>query len=222
MRDPAASKGTETPELDPAEPANRRPSVAAGIESLYDIAVRDGRATSSRRLEALAAAGVAALAARGHPGAETEAVVEGIGREKKWDLVWRHHGRARLGISLKSLLRNIPGTVPNRLDEVMGEVANVQLYSPEIVVGYVVVFDRSQDSWSEKHGSTWLEHLRSRLEVLTGRGAPSWATGTLEALVLAEVDFSQSPALLSPPGDFETFFDRLAAQVRLRNPGATE
>ena len=212
---------TRSPGPDAAEPAGPRPTVEAGIESLYDIAVRDGRAASPRRLEALAAAGVAALAARGLHGAETEAVVEGIGRDKKWDLVWRHHGRARLGISLKSLLKNIPGTVPNRLDELMGEVANVQLYSPEIVVGYVVVFDRSQDSWSAKHGSTWLEHLRSRLEILTGRGAPAWATGTLEAFVLAEVDFSQSAALRSPPADFDAFFDRLAAQIRLRNPGAT-
>lgn len=214
---------TKIPEpetADPARPDPGAPTVAAGIESLYDIAVRDGRAISPRRLEALAAAGVAALAARGLPGAETEAVVEGIGREKKWDLVWRHHGKARLGISFESILKNLPGTVPNRLDQLMGEVANVQLHSPEIVVGHVVVFDRSQDSRSEKHGSTWREHLRSRLEILAGRGAPSWTPGTLEAFVLAEVDFSESAALLSPPGDFDAFFDRLAAEVRRRNPGA--
>lgn len=220
-----ASKPTRRPEPDPAEPASAparaTPTVAAGIESLYDIAVRGGRATSLRRLETLAAAGVAAFAARGLAGAETEAVVEGIGREKKWDLVWRHHGKVRLGISFKSIRKNLPGTVPNRLDELMGEVANVQLYSPEIVVGYVVGFDRSQDSRSEKHGSTWREHLRSRLEILAGRGAPSWAPGTLEAFVLAEVDFSQSAALLSPPSDFDAFFDRLAAEVRRRNPDAT-
>ena len=126
-----------------------------------------------------------------------------------------------MGVSFKSVLKNILRTVPNHLDELMGEVADVQLHSPEIVVGYVVVFDRSQDSRSEKHRSTWREPLRSRLEILAGRGAPSWAAGTLEAFVLVEVDFSRSATLLSPPGDFDAFFDRLAAEVRRRNPDAT-
>ena len=70
-------------------------------------------------------------------GAATEINVPGIGRSKKWDVGWPPAGRARLGISLKSLLRNIPGTVPNRVDDLTGEMANVQLLSPEIVTGYI-------------------------------------------------------------------------------------
>ena len=61
-------------------------------------------------------------------------------------MVWRYDGKVRLAISLKSILRNIPGTVPNRIDDLMGEVANVQLVSLEIVLGYVMVFNSSEDT----------------------------------------------------------------------------
>ncbi len=151
---------------------------------------------------------------------DSEVAVEGYGRVKQWDVAWRHGGKARLGISLKSLLKNIAGTVPNRIDDLIGEVANAQLHSPEIVVGYIMVFDRSQDSFSTKHGSTWLELLRSRLEQLSHRAPPAWATGTFEGLVLAKVDFSDGPLLRSDPRDFGAFFDRLVGHVRFRNPDA--
>lgn len=182
----------------------------------------EGRTTSTARLERLAALCVQELGNRGLSGTRAEAAVEGIGREKQWDVVWRHAGKVRLAISLKSVLRNISGSVPNRLDDLMGEVANVQLFSPEIVIGYVMVFDRSHDSWSKRHGSTWLEFLRSRLETLSGRNAPSWAIGTIEAHVLAEVDFSLSSSLQSAPGAFDDFFDALAGHVRFRNPAAVD
>ncbi|MCY3931391.1 MAG: hypothetical protein OXH70_06720 [Acidobacteria bacterium] len=114
-------------------------------------------------------------------GVGAEVAVRGFGRVKQWDVAWEHAGKARLGISLKSLLKNIPGTVPNRIDDLIGEVANAQLHSPEIVIGYIMVFDRSQDSWSKKHDSTRLDLLRSRLEQLSRRSPPAWATGTFRA-----------------------------------------
>ena len=118
------------------------------------------------------------------------------------------------------MTRHFAGTVPNRIDDLMGEVANAQLYSPEIVIGYVMVFNTAADSHSPKHGSTWLELLRSRLRKLSGRRPPSWAAGTIEAYVLAEVNFSQSSALQSPASDFDSFFDALVEQVVHRNPNA--
>ena len=48
-------------------------------------------------------------------------------------------------ISLKSIWKNVAGTVPNRLDDLMGEAANVQQMSPEVVTGYIMLFDKSQD-----------------------------------------------------------------------------
>ena len=74
----------------------------------------------------------------------------GVGREKLWDVAWQHTGKYRLGISLKSILRNLGGTVPNRIDDLIGEAANAQLHSPEIVIGYVVVLNRQNDAVSPR------------------------------------------------------------------------
>jgi hypothetical protein len=46
-------------------------------------------------------------------------------------------------VSLKSVLASIGGSVPNRLDVLMGEAANVQQLSPAFVIGYVVIMDTS-------------------------------------------------------------------------------
>ena len=74
--------------------------------------------------------------------------IPGVGRSKRWDVAWKYDGKYRLGLSLKSLLRNLGGTVPNRIDDLIGEVANAQLYSPEIVLGYVMVFNIAEDRFS--------------------------------------------------------------------------
>ena len=195
-------------------------TVQEAIEHLYRVAVVEEKTTSPARLGRLADFCVQELEERGLRGVGAEVPVEGFGRVKQWDVAWHHGGKARLGISLKSLLKNIPGTVPNRIDDLIGEVANAQLHSPEIVIGYIMVFDRSQDSFSAKHDSTWLELLGSRLEQLAHRAPPAWATGTFEGLVLAEVDFSQGPSLCSDPADFDGFFDRLVEHVDFRNPDA--
>ena len=190
-----------------------------GLEDLYRIAVAEGKTTSPSRPKRLGDLCVQELGARGLRGARTEESVEGIGRAKQWDVAWRHEGKVRLAISLKSVLANIPGTVPNRIDDLMGEVANLQLLSPEIVLGYIMVFDSGQDSWSSKHDSTWLELLRSRLDTLSGRAAPGWAIGAVEAHLVVEVDFSSGFRMHPNPAAFTAFLDRLVEQVRRRNPG---
>ena len=83
-----------------------------------------------------------------------------------------------------------------------------------------MVFDRNQNAFSAKHDSTWLELLRSRLEQLSHRAPPAWATGTFEGFVLAEVDFSRGPLLCSDPLDFDGLLGRLVDHVRFRNPDA--
>ena len=151
---------------------------------------------------------------------DIEVTVPGAGREKQWDVAWEYEGKYRLGISLKSLLKNIPGTVPNRVDDLMGEVVNAQLHSPEIVIGYVMLFDVSQDTYSEKHGCTWLELFQKRIAGLSGRCSPSWTPGTIEAHVIAEINFLESCEIKSNPSMFDDFFDCLVEQIRLRNPNA--
>ena len=159
------------------------------------------------------------LESRGLNDVEKEASIPGAGRAKRWDVAWRYDGKYRLGVSLKSLLKNLGGTVPNRIDDMIGEVTNAQLHSPEIVIGYIMVFDVAEDSFSPKHGSTWCELFRERVTSLSGRRPPSWTTGTVEDFVLVEVDFSSGSSIQATSQGFDAFFDTLVEQVRIRNPG---
>lgn len=189
------------------------------IADLYRIAVTEKAATSTQRLMALGKFCTEQLGRLGLAGAETEREVPGIGREKQWDVAWYHGGKCRLAISLKSILRNVSGTVPNRIDDLIGEVANAQLASPEMVIGYLLVFDVSQDVPSKRNGGkTWSDILVERLQRLSGRRAPVWSFGMIEAYAVIRVDFSEGPKLLTPDAEVESFFQSLVEEVRKRNP----
>ena len=188
------------------------------INQLYDVAVVQGKSQSTSRLDALADYCIQELAARGLSGANADQDIPGGGRVKNWDVAWEYDQKHRLAISLKSILRNVSGTVPNRIDDLMGEVANAQLYSPEIVIGYIMIIDIGKDAYSPKHKMKWSELLKSRLNQLSGRRAPSWTVGMIEAHAIAEVNFSSSGNLLSGEDEFRSFFDVLATQVGERNP----
>ncbi|MCY4076289.1 MAG: hypothetical protein OXH04_12775 [Acidobacteria bacterium] len=190
------------------------------VDDLYRIAVTERKATSTARLDVLADYCVQELESRGLNDVEKEASIPGAGRAKKWDVAWRHEGKYRLGVSLKSLLKNLGGTVPNRIDDMIGEVTNAQLHSPEIVIGYIMIFNVAEDSFSTKHGSTWCELFRERVTSLSGRRPPSWTTGTVEDFVLVEVDFGFDSSIRATSQTFDAFFDTLIEQVRTRNPNA--
>ena len=188
------------------------------VDSLYRIAVQERKPTSTKRLDGLARFCIEQLGERGLDGAVPEAKLPGGGREKSWDVAWRLDRKPRLAISLKSLLKNLGGTVPNRVDDLMGEVTNVQMYSPEIVTGYIMLFNIAEDSYSARHRSTWAGLLKKRIRRLSGRQPPSWSTGMIEASLFLEVDFSTGPCLVRGGSEADAFFDRLVAQVQLRNP----
>ena len=192
------------------------------VKDLYRIAVLEGRTTSTIRLQMLADYCVQELERRGLSGVEKEVAIPGAGREKQWDVAWRYDGKYRLGISLKSILKNIPGTVPNRIDDLIGEAANAQLHSPEIAIGYVMVFDVQHDTMSTKHNARWSEVVLNRLASLSGRKPPSWTTGTIEDFVLVKVDFAVAPRLREVSRPFTDFFDTLVNQVAERNPNAVK
>lgn len=192
----------------------------SAVDELYRIAVIEGNATSTARLDLLADYCVQEIDRRGLKNVEKEATIPGGGREKKWDVAWQYEGKYRLGISLKSILRNLRGTVPNRIDDMIGEVTNAQLYSPEIVIGYIMIFNIAEDRYSPKHGSTWCDLIRNRIGSLSGRRPPSWTTGTVEDFMLVEVDFNTGPSILRTSQPLERFFDTLVEQVVLRNPKA--
>jgi hypothetical protein len=132
------------------------------------------------------------LADNGLPGAkggsEAELTVAGLAREKDWDVAYEFAGKFRLLVSLKSVWRNAAGTVPNRLDDHMGELANIQQMRPEIVIGYVVLFDVQADSIRKEDGLTWSEFFRQRIERIAIRKAPLWNQGLLEASWFIRID----------------------------------
>lgn len=190
-------------------------SLKDAINALHRIVYVEGKPTSPARLDVLADFCVQELEARGLTGSAKESKVPGFGREKTWDVVWTYDSKVRLAVSLKSILSNIPGTVPNRVDDLMGEVANVQLQSPEVVLGYVMIINRQGDT----EDGRWARRLRTSLAGLSGRGAPAWAPGTIEAFVLIEASFDRTASVLAGTDDFEQFFDTLATRVAERNPG---
>lgn len=191
-------------------------SLQDAVNDLYRIAVIEKKRQSPNRLAMLADLCVEQLDERGITLVAKEIPVPGIGRTKMWDIGWPAEGKVRLGISLKSLLRNIRGAVPNRIDDLAGEMANVQLLSPEIVTGYIVIFDTS-GAVLRKDGTPWVNVFRKAVDQLSGRNAPAWATGMVEASLIVEVDFSEGPRIAVVP-DLSEFFDCLAKRVRERNP----
>lgn len=191
------------------------------IDHLHRLAVVERKTTSTRRLSTLANLCVQELATRGVREVKTETPIPGIGRNKRWDVVWSHAAKVRLGISLKSLLKNPAGSAPNRIDDLMGELANVQLQSPEIVTGYIMVFkvDPDQNKIRSEDGQRRSESFQATLEMLSGRRAPAWAIGMVEVSAAVKVDFSSGPTLMGPK-TLKNFFDDIVECVRVRNPGA--
>src|SRR2546430_1095870 len=84
----------------------------------------------SARVSALADYAKEQLALHGLQGAvggsQGELCIEGFGRAKDWDIAYDFAGKSRLLISLKSLWNNASGAIPNRIDDLMGEAANIQ------------------------------------------------------------------------------------------------
>jgi hypothetical protein len=95
------------------------------------------------------------------------------------DVAYEFAGKFRLLISLKSIWKNAAGTIRNRFDDHMGEIANVQQLRPEIVIAYVVLFDVIADS-VRKDGTTWSEYFEQALRQIAIRKAPLWNQGLLE------------------------------------------
>ena len=194
------------------------PSLKDAVAHLYEVAVEGGTPTSTGRLKVLAEYCAEQLSQRGLKEIQFEVTLPGGAREKNWDIAYYRHNKPRLAISLKSILQNISGTVPNRIDDLIGEVANLQMFSPEIVCGYLIVFDVAQNQFSQKHSHTWLEILTSRLQSLTGRKMPAWGVGMLEASAVIQVNFEKDCTLVSRSEQLSAFFDTLVQEVNSRNP----
>jgi hypothetical protein len=157
------------------------------------------------------------------PGDAAEVGIRGLGRQKDWDLAFVLADKPRLLISLKSILKNLSGVVPNRLDDLMGETANVQQLSPEIVIGYVVIMDEAADSQRQEGDGTWSDHFESNLNKIAIRRAPLWNQGLIEAAWVIRINSKEpSGQRLSRPQDIpkhlERFTKSLLGELYLREP----
>jgi len=180
----------------------------------------------SGRLNMLAQYCIEAFARAGLPGVRggkaDEVGIRGLGRQKDWDLAYVLAGKPRLLISLKSILKNLAGTVPNRLDDLMGEVANVQQLSPELVIGYVVIMDEAGNS-KHRNGGTWIDHFEGNLKKIAIRRAPLWNQGLLEGIWLIRIDsrLPKGQRLISSESADAAgtdFFRALLDELYLREP----
>jgi hypothetical protein len=204
-------------------------SLSEAVDDLLSRKTQD-----SGRLNTLAQYCIEAFAAAGLPGVRggkaDEVGIRGLGRQKDWDLAYVLAGKPRLLISLKSILKNFSGVVPNRLDDLMGEVANVQQLSPELVIGYVVIVDEKENSLHRRDG-TWIDHFEANLRRIAIRRAPLWNQGLIEAIWIVRID-SRNPAGARLVGAdsidaagtnfFRALLDELyLREPTLRPPGAT-
>lgn len=182
---------------------------------------------ASDRLRALADYVKGQLADHGLPGAiggtGGELCVPGLARQKDWDVAYEFAGKYRLLISLKSMWKNAGGTIPNRIDDHIGEVANVQQLRPEIVIGYVVLFDVTADSRRKHDGLLWSEFFERAIGRIAIRKAPLWNQGLLEGVWFIRFDSRQpfghrivNQRIVMEEGI--RFFNVLLAELKLREP----
>lgn len=180
----------------------------------------------SGRLNKLASFCIEEFARRGlvgvRGGQADEVGIRGFGRQKDWDLAYVLADKPRLLISLKSILKNLTGTVPNRLDDLMGEAANVQQLQPEVVIGYVVIMDQAQDRM-RRDGKTWSDHFEENLRRIAVRKAPLWNQGLIESIWLIRIDSRRAPGdRIVDVEDMDArgtdFFSALLAELYLREP----
>lgn len=186
------------------------------VDDLYRIAIKEGKRQSPARLAILAKFVGEQLEARGLSGTQSEVRLRAWSRVKDWDAVLIVGGRVRVAVSCKSILRNLPGTVPNRGDDLTGEAADLQLRYPETVIGYITIMDESEDMPAGSRGK-WIRTFEERLASMAIRTPPIWQGGLIEAGAVVRVDFSKGPALRSPPNVLDAFFDKLVAEHSLRS-----
>jgi hypothetical protein len=172
------------------DPAPRGEPVPVALSEAVEHLLKS-QTQAPDRLRLLAQYCVEAFAREGLQGVgggkATEVGIRGLGRQKNWDLAFVLAQKPRLLISLKSMLRNIPGSVPNRLDDLMGEAANVQQLSPELVIGYVIIMDVKEDS-PHRSGGSWIDYFESNLGKIAIRKAPIWNQGLIEGAWVIRIE----------------------------------
>jgi hypothetical protein len=198
----------------------------ADLETVIDQ-IMQKHPKDSGRLQSLANYLIERFAHQGLPrltgGSTREVRIPGLARNKDWDVAYVFAGKPRLLISLKSIWSNAGGTVPNRLDDLMGESANAQQMSPELVTGYVMLFDTMADTVRSEDGCLWSAFLQERLNRISIRKAPLWNQGLIEGSWLLRfrsqaAKGSRVANLAATEAEGDSFVRSLLAELRLREP----
>lgn len=156
-------------------------------------------------------------------GSSSELSIRGLARPKKWDVAYEFAGKPRCLLSLKSIWSNAGGTVPNRLDDLMGESANVQQMSPEIVVGYILLFDVKADKLRKQDNLWWSQYFKNAVKSIAIRRAPLWNQGLLEGTWFIKFDSRNEfgSRVLKPStaqNEGSIFFSSLLRELKVREP----
>lgn len=165
--------------------------------------------------------GCGLLGVRG--GTSGELKIQGLARPKDWDVAYDFAGKPRLLLSLKSIWSNASGTVPNRIDDLIGESANVQQMSPEIVVGYVLLFDEQANSKRRADDLYWSDYFENAVKNIAIRKAPLWNQGLIEGTWFIRFDSSKpiGSRILEPlkvRNEGDAFFKALLSELKIREP----
>lgn len=154
-------------------------------------------------------------------------------RPKSWDVGLMVEGEPRLAVSCKSIVSNHGGTVPNRVDDMLGEAVSLHRAYPKAVLGYLFMMSRRDESLEtekktkklggltqkrlddlHKKADIWFERLVEGATKASGRTGPRDFPEKFEVVSCSQIDFDLDPyavvvhkGALSP----DAFFDRLVA-----------
>jgi hypothetical protein len=198
-------------------------------EAMLEFRGRSARA--SNRQEAIQLYCCAELKKRGIGNAAIEVDMPGAYRVKRWDVGLIESGEPQLGISCKSIVSNHAGTVPNRVDDMLGEAANLHRSHPKTVLGYLFMMSRLDESKAIReqteelggltegraaqlraNGDIWFQRLVDSVARAAGRESPHDWPEMFEAVSCSQVDFSVTPfSIVVHEGGMspDDFFDRL-------------
>ena len=192
---------------------------------------RGRRARASNRQEAIQLYCCSELHKRGLEHAGIEVSMPGTYRTKKWDVGLTVNGEPRLGISCKSIISNHAGTVPNRVDDMLGEAVSLHRAFPKAVLGYLFMMSRRDESLAtnketaniggltparlqklHNRGDHWFELLVESVNRAGGRRGPDDVPEKFEVVSCSQIDFAQQPygvVIHKSSHSPDDFFDRM-------------
>lgn len=154
------------------------------VAALVDFKSRSPR--SARRMEPIQTYCIEQLDARGLAGCDIEKTVRVAYKRKAWDVVkLGPDNRPQLAITCRSIISNHGGTVPNRIDDLLGEGVSLHRAFPNAVAGYLLVMslrDERREAGSAPPARDWFAQLVASVTRVGGRGSPQDLPERFEAI----------------------------------------